>query len=52
MNDQLQINPVARIKSEFPTKFGIPRQAGLGEGPRGTGGFEPGNPQPHAPRGV
>ena len=52
MNDQLQINPVARIKSEFPTKFGIPRQAGLVEGLRGTVVFEPEYRNPDALRGI
>ena len=52
MDDQLQINPVARIKSEFPTKFGIPRQAGLVEGLRGTVVFEPEYRNPDALRGI
>ena len=29
MSDILQIRPVARIHSDFPEKFGIPRQSGL-----------------------
>lgn len=29
MKDNLTLNIVARIKSDFPTKFGIPRQSGL-----------------------
>lgn len=29
MSDILQIRPVARIQSDFPEKFGIPRQSGL-----------------------
>ena len=33
--------PIARIRSEFPTKFGVPRQAGLVEGLRSAVVFEP-----------
>ncbi len=29
MSDQHTIRAVARIRSDFPTKFGIPRQSGL-----------------------
>ena len=35
------MDPVARIHSEFPTKFGVPRQAGLVEGLRAMVVFEP-----------
>ena len=35
------MEPIARIRSEFPTKFGVPRQAGLVEGLRAAGVFEP-----------
>ena len=35
------MEPVARIRSEFPTKFGVPRQAGLVEGLRASVVFEP-----------
>ena len=35
------IVPVARFESPFPTKFGIPRQAGLAPGLRGRIVFEP-----------
>ena len=35
------MEPIARIHSEFPTKFGVPRQAGLVEGLRGLVVFEP-----------
>ena len=41
MTDELLIRPVARIRTDFPTKFGIPRQAGLAEGLEGTVVFEP-----------
>ncbi len=29
MNEHLTIKPIAHIKTDFPTKFGIPRQSGL-----------------------
>ena len=29
MENRLEVRPVARMVSEFPTKFGIPRQSGL-----------------------
>lgn len=29
MNDELTLHPIAFIKTDFPTKFGIPRQSGL-----------------------
>ena len=35
------MEPVAHIRSEFPTKFGVPRQAGLVEGLRSAVVFEP-----------
>ena len=35
------MEPIARIRSEFPTKFGVPRQAGLVEDLRGLVVFEP-----------
>ena len=35
------MEPVARIRSEFPTKFGVPRQAGLVEGLLAQVVFEP-----------
>ena len=37
----INISPIARMKSDFPTKFGIPRQAGLVEELRSTVVFEP-----------
>ena len=36
-----EMEPIARIRSEFPTKFGVPRQAGLVEGLRARVVFEP-----------
>ena len=35
------MEPIARIRTEFPTKFGVPRQAGLVEGLRAAVVFEP-----------
>lgn len=37
----VQIQVIARMKSDFPTKFGIPRQSGLVESLRSTIVFEP-----------
>ncbi len=38
---ELTIRPVAHIRTDFPSKFGIPRQAGLAETLEGTVVFEP-----------
>ena len=38
---EVQINVIARMKSDFPTKFGIPRQSGLASSLRSTIVFEP-----------
>ncbi len=38
---EVVIDPIARMKSDFPTKFGIPRQSGLVEELRSTIVFEP-----------
>jgi len=46
------IEPIARMKSDFPTKFGIPRQSGLVEQLRSTIVFEPGYRNPDALRGI
>lgn len=35
------IKPIARIMTDFPSKFGVPRQSGLVESLRGTIVFEP-----------
>ena len=39
--DSFQIKPIAHIKSDFPTKFGIPRQSGLVDQLRATIVFTP-----------
>ena len=46
------IQVIARMKSDFPTKFGIPRQSGLVEQLRSTIVFEPEFRNPDAPRGI
>lgn len=43
---------IARIRSEFPTKFGIPRQSGLVPQTRATVVFEPEYRNPDALRGI
>lgn len=37
----MELKIIARIRSDFPTKFGIPRQSGLVKGLRATVVFEP-----------
>ena len=37
----MEIKPIARIKTEFPEKFGVPRQSGLAKDLRGKIVFEP-----------
>ena len=51
MND-VTIRVIARMKSDFPTKFGIPRQSGLGEELHSTIIFEPEFRNPDALRGI
>lgn len=50
--EEIRITPIARMKSDFPTKFGIPRQAGLVEALRATIVFEPEFRNPDALRGI
>lgn len=47
-----ELKIVARMRSEFPAKFGIPRQSGLVEELRGTVVFEPAYRNPDALRGI
>ena len=47
-----EIQAIARMKSDFPTKFGIPRQSGLVEELRSTIVFEPDYRNPDALRGI
>lgn len=46
------MKPVAHIKSDFPSKFGIPRQAGLVDSLTATVVFEPEYRDPEALRGI
>ena len=46
------LHPIARMKSDFPTKFGIPRQSGLVEELRSTICFEPEYRNPDTLRGI
>ena len=39
--DQIIIHPIAKMKSNFPSKFGIPRQSGLVDSLKSTIIFEP-----------
>lgn len=53
MADQIPpLRVIARIHSDFPTKFGIPRQSGLVEALRATVVFEPEFRNPDALRGL
>ena len=48
----MNINPIAHIRTDFPEKFGVPRQSGLAENLLGTIGFEPAYRDPQALRGL
>ena len=50
--DHINIQIIARMHSDFATKFGIPRQSGLVEGLRSTIIFEPEYRNPDALRGI
>ena len=50
--ENVNIRIIARMKSDFPTKFGIPRQSGLVEQLRSTIVFEPEYRNPDALRGL
>ena len=50
--EDITIHPIARMHSDFKTKFGIPRQAGLVEELRSTVVFEPEYRDPEALRGI
>ena len=49
---EFTIHPIATMRSDFPTKFGIPRQSGLVESLRSTIVFEPEYRNPDALRGL
>ena len=48
----MQIEPIARIRTDFPTKFGVPRQSGLASGLVSTIVFEPPYRNPDCLRGI
>lgn len=48
----MNINPIAHIRTDFPEKFGVPRQSGLAENLLGTIVFEPAYRDPQALRGL
>ena len=50
--DYVNIQVIARMRSDFPTKFGIPRQSGLVDSLRSTIVFEPEFRNPDALRGL
>lgn len=50
--DNILIHPIAKMRSDFPTKFGIPRQSSLVEGLESTIVFEPEFRNPEALRGI
>lgn len=50
--DKITMNIIARMKSDFPTKFGIPRQSGLVKQLQSTIIFEPDYRNPDALRGL
>lgn len=50
--DGLTLQIIARMKSDFPTKFGIPRQSGLADAVQSTIVFEPNFRNPEALRGI
>lgn len=52
MSDTHSIHVIAHIHTQFPTKFGIPRQSGLVEELRGTVVFAPEYRNPDALRGL
>ncbi len=52
MEERTELKTVARMHSQFPTKFGIPRQSGLVEQLRGRVVFEPEYRNPDALRGI
>ena len=46
------MEPIAHIRTDFPEKFGIPRQSGLVDGLEGRIVFEPKFRHPDAVRGL
>lgn len=52
MSEDLTLRPIGRIRTEFPEKFGIPRQSGLVEELRAVVEFEREFRAPEAFRGL
>ena len=52
MDELVPLRIIARMRSDFPEKFGIPRQSGLVPALRSTVVFEPGYRDPEALRGL
>ena len=52
MNKERNVHVIARIHTDFPTKFGIPRQSGLIEELKAEIIFEPEYRNPDALRGI
>lgn len=52
MSDTYKIAPIARIRTDFPSKFGIPRQSGIVPELVGRIVFEPEYRRPEAIRGI
>jgi tRNA (adenine37-N6)-methyltransferase len=50
--DEITVTPIARIRTDLPTKFGVPRQSGLVSELTGTIVFEPAYRHPDAVRGL
>lgn len=48
----MELKPIANIRTDFPTKFGVPRQSGLVKGLKGRIVFEPEYRDPEALRGL
>ena len=52
LKDRRTLTPIARIETDLPTKFGVPRQSGLAETTEGRIVFEPPYRNPDALRGM
>ena len=52
MSDKIEMNIIARIRTDFPTKFGIPRQSGVVKELKGRIVFEPEYRNEDALRGI
>ena len=52
MSETVSMSVIARIRSDFPAKFGVPRQSGLVDSLRARVVFEPEYRNPDALRGI